>query len=321
MNKKKVIVYGLGKAYENQKYFIENEFEIVGYSDKDPKEVPLYVRPEDISVKEFDYIYVTSNKFFDEIKQQLLEILRGGMDGVQIISLNDLLGDFQNEKVRRQWIINKLLELPAGSTLLDAGAGEMQYAKYCKKLKYIAQDFGEYNPEEISKGLKGKDTWDTSRVNIKCDIIDMPLEDNSIDTILCSEVFEHLKNPFLALKEFSRVIKQGGKLLLTAPFCSLVHMAPYYFSSGFSEFWYYENLKDYGFTIKEIKPYGDYFKWMSQELFRMNEMAKNFCNRQLSKSELVTITDCIKIMSKLALEDKNSDNTLCFGYLVEAIKE
>ncbi len=232
-----------------------------------------------------------------------------------------MLGDFQNEATRKKWIINKLLNVPEGNILLDAGAGEMQYAQYCKKLKYIAQDFGKYDPKESSKGLKGKDVWDTSRINIKCDIIDMPLENESIDTILCSEVFEHLKNPLLALKEFSRILKPGGQLLVTAPFCSLVHMAPYYFSSGFSEFWYYENLRDYGFSIKEIMPYGDYFKWIGQELFRINEMAKKFCDRQLSESEMDTITDGIRLMTKLSVESKNSENTLCFGYMVEAIKE
>lgn len=321
MNKKKIIVYGLGKAYENQKLFIEKEFEIIGYSDKNKKNIFHYISPEDIKTKEYDYIYVTSNKFLDEIKSYLTKMPGGGIEDAEIISLNDLLGDFQNEAVRRKWIINKLSNVPEGSILLDAGAGEMQYAQYCRKLKYIAQDFGEYDPKALNKGLKGKDTWDTSKINIKCDIIDIPLENASIDTILCSEVFEHLKNPLLALKEFSRILKPQGQLLLTAPFCSLVHMAPYYFSSGFSEFWYCENLKDYGFSIKEITPYGDYFKWIGQELFRINEMTKKFCDRQLSESEMDIITDGIRLMTKLSVEGKNSENVLCFGYMIEAIKE
>ena len=80
MNKKKIIVYGLGKAYENQKYFVEKEFEIIGYSDKVSKDIPLYVAPEDINTREYDYIYVTSNKFFDEIKQYLLSIFGGARE-------------------------------------------------------------------------------------------------------------------------------------------------------------------------------------------------------------------------------------------------
>lgn len=204
--------------------------------------------------------------------------------------------------------------------MLDAGAGEMQYKPYCSKLKYIAQDFGEYNPNEVDKGLKGKDTWDTSKVDIVCDIINMPLENNSIDVILCSEVFEHLKNPILALKEFSRILKPGGKLLLTAPFCSLVHMAPYHYCSGFSEFWYNEHLQNLGFKINEIRAYGNYFKYISQELFRTNEMRKIFCGKELNESEIDIIVNCIKLMMRLSKEDRKSDTVLCFGYLIEAKK-
>ena len=65
--------------------------------------------------------------------------------------------------------------------------------------------------------------WDTSGVNIVCDIVDMPLESESVDVILCSEVFEHLQDPVLAIKEFSRIIKKDGKLILSAVLQSHTH--------------------------------------------------------------------------------------------------
>ena len=90
----------------------------------------------------------------------------------------------------------------------------------------------------------------------------MPLENESIDVILCTEVFEHLKNPILALKEFSRVMKKDGVLILTALFCCLTHMAPYFYYNGFSEYWYKEHLRDYGFTIVEFVRNGNFFKYL-----------------------------------------------------------
>lgn len=78
--KKRVIVYGLGKAYKNQKFFIEKEFEIIGYSDKNQKDISLYICPEDIIKYEFDYIYVTSTRLFGEIKEMLLNLFPGGGD-------------------------------------------------------------------------------------------------------------------------------------------------------------------------------------------------------------------------------------------------
>lgn len=316
--KKKIIVYGLGKAYESQKNLIENEFDVVGYSDKQKRVLPLYVVPEEICKKNFDYIYVTSKKYFSEIKEELVNIVGRGIRN-NIISADDVWGTFRNDETRNAWIRKKLLELQDGITLLDAGAGEMKYARYCKRFRYIAQDFGKYVPDKDNKGLT-PDKWDTTKVAITCDIIDMPLENGSIDVVLCTEVLEHLKNPILALKEFSRVMKSGGKLLLTAPFCSLTHMAPYYFSNGFSEYWYSENLKDYGFIMDEIIPYGNYFSWLEQELYRVNEMVKRYCNIELSREEVAGLAESIRLMSKLSELGKGSEDVLCFGYMVSAYK-
>lgn len=317
-NRKKVIVYGMGRGYENQKHLIEAEFDIVGYSDKREYDHPRYISPEEIGSIDFDYIYITSTKHYAEIKNGIKNVL-GESIGNKIISADDVWGRFSNEEKRNNWIREKLAELQDGVTLLDAGAGEMQYAPYCERFKYIAQDFGMYVPDKDNKGLT-PDKWDTSRVSITCDIINMPLEDNSIDVVLCTEVLEHLQNPILALKEFSRIVKPGGKLLLTAPFCSLTHMAPYYFTNGFSEYWYLENLKDCSFKIEEIIPYGNYFSWIGQELYRMNKMVQTYCGIELNGEESRQLSEFIKLMSKLSMQNQGSEDVLCFGYMISAYK-
>lgn len=43
------------------------------------------------------------------------------------------------------------------------------------------------------------------------------LRDNTFDVVLCSEVLEHLLKPYKALREFKRVLKTGGILILTTP--------------------------------------------------------------------------------------------------------
>ena len=48
----------------------------------------------------------------------------------------------------------------------------------------------------------------TIRLDIVSDIVDIPLEDESIDAILCVEVLEHVENPLLVFKEFSRLLKK-----------------------------------------------------------------------------------------------------------------
>lgn len=59
------------------------------------------------------------------------------------------------------------------------------------------------------------------------DIHKMPFADGSFDTILCTEVFEHLHSPEIAVREMLRVLRPGGTLLLTTRFLFPVHDAPH----------------------------------------------------------------------------------------------
>lgn len=263
-------------------------------------------------------IYITSRKFYEEIKKELNE--KYDIKEDKIITTNDVLGIPINiEEIRDTWVIKKLLEIEGGKIILDAGAGEMKYAKYCKHLKYIAQDFGKYDPHKDNRGFQ-MTKWDTSACNITCDIIDMPLERGSIDAIMCTEVFEHIKNPVLALKEFNRVLKNEGILLLTAPVCSLTHMAPYYYYNGFSLYWYREHLRENGFEIIEIKEYGNYFKFLCQEMSRIQAISERYCDYQLQDEDYNCIYKSMSLLSRLADMDQGSNEILCFGYMTLAKK-
>lgn len=274
--------------------------------------------PVDISKYKYDYILITSDKYFYEIRDTIVQLI--GEENIEkIISLSDVFGDFRNALIRDEWIINKLGEISEGKLLLDAGAGEQRYRTYCSHLKYIAQDFGKYVPNEMLAGLQ-RDSWNYSGIDITCDIIDIPLEDEAVDVILCTEVFEHLKNPLLAIKEFSRILKGNGTLILTAPFCSLTHMAPYFYYNGFSEYWYRENLEDYGFEIKEFVKHGNYFKYMCQELFRVESMAEKYCNSKLELEDMNAIIKSMEIMMRLSEKDNGSDEVLRFGSMLVAEK-
>jgi SAM-dependent methyltransferase len=120
--------------------------------------------------------------------------------------------------------------------LLDAGAGGLRNKPLFSHLSYVSQDICQYEGKGDGDGFHtGK--WDTKHIDLICDIAKIPEEDNSFDVILCSEVFEHLPDPILALDEFARLLKPGGLLIITAPFASFVHFAPYHYCSGFSRYW------------------------------------------------------------------------------------
>ena len=214
---------------------------------------------------------------------------------------------------RQMWVKNELYKIPAGSRILDAGAGECQYKQYCTHLNYVSQDFNEYKGDGNTYGLQ-TDKWDTSSINIISDIIFIPEPDQSFDVIICTEVFEHIPDPISAIKEFNRLLAPGGKLILTAPFNSLTHFAPYHYYSGFNKYFYEWHLSKNGFNIVEISLNGDYSEYVAQEIRRVQTI--------YGKSPLY-----IKICVGLILRFININKTLvdtselgCFGFHIKATK-
>jgi SAM-dependent methyltransferase len=175
-----------------------------------------------------------------------------------------------NEESRNIWLKKTLAAIPVGSRLLDAGAGELRNRSLCKHLIYVSQDFGGYQGEETEGLQSGR--WDTSQIDLISDITAIPEPDGAFDAILCSEVLDHVPDPTKALDELTRLLKSGGKLILTAPFSSIVHQAPYHYCTGFSRYWYEHHLPQRGFRIEELTPNGTWFSCCQQELMRLIEL-------------------------------------------------
>ncbi len=52
----------------------------------------------------------------------------------------------------------------------------------------------------------------------KEDLLDLQIDDNSFDWIICNHVLEHIPNDVKAMSELFRVLKPGGKALLQVPY-------------------------------------------------------------------------------------------------------
>lgn len=224
-----------------------------------------------------------------------------------------------NEKTRVDWIAKTLKKIPKGSKILDAGAGEQQFKKFCSHLKYVSQDFAKYNGKGDKEGLQTK-IWDNSNLDIVSDITSIPVPDRSFDAVLCTEVFEHLPEPILAIKEFSRIIKKGGYLILTSPFCSLTHFSPYHYYSGFNRYFYKTHVHKYGFKIIEIKTNGNYFEYLAQEIRRISFVAKTYSKLKQNLFHKIAKIILLKHLESLSKTANGADELLCFGYHVFARK-
>lgn len=225
-----------------------------------------------------------------------------------------------NVEKRETWLEKTLAKIPAKSKILDAGAGELQYKKFCDHLEYTSQDLGKYD----GQGTEGKHTkkWDTSGLDIVSDIIKIPVPDNSFDAIMCIEVFEHISEPAKAVAEFRRILKPGGRLILTAPVCSLTHFAPYYFATGYSKYWYEHVLKENSFTVDELIHNGNYFEYLAQEIRRLPSVGKEYSESTAGLGLFGKIIRSVMLvfLNQMSKKNKKSEELLCFGMEVLAHK-
>ena len=88
---------------------------------------------------------------------------------------------------RDEWIENQLSNIQEGSSILDAGAGEGKYKKFCEHLNYTSQDIAEYDGSGDGTGIQTKER-NYEKLDIISDIIDIPVSDNNFDNIMCIEV-------------------------------------------------------------------------------------------------------------------------------------
>jgi len=70
----------------------------------------------------------------------------------------------------------------------------------------------------------------SSLTDIQADVTDLrgALEDASVDTLIATNILEHVERPQAAMDEFHRVLRPGGHLFLLTPLCYPWHMNPDY---------------------------------------------------------------------------------------------
>lgn len=224
-----------------------------------------------------------------------------------------------NDFKRAKWLKEKLQEIPAGLSVLDAGAGQLRNKKNCNHLNYVSQDFCEYTGFGDGTSIQ-TGGWDTSKIDIISDISSIPVGDSSFDVVLCSEVLEHIPDPNKALAELARITRSNGLIILTAPFASLSHFAPFHYVSGLSKYWYEKNLSDLGFVIIEIRPNGSWFDFMAQEIYRAPWVGRTYSSGLLGSLFLVLSFPLLIVLRIMKSLDRGSSELLAYGWQVVARK-
>lgn len=136
--------------------------------------------------------------------------------------------------------------------LLDFGCGSKPYQPLFNVTSYTGLDFEKTGHDHSNE-----------QIDVYYDGKTIPFGDGHFDSVLCSEVAEHLFDLPSALKEMNRVLKPGGKLLLTCPFVWGEHEAPYDFAR-YTRFALQDILEKAGFTIRVYEKEGHFQEAITQ---------------------------------------------------------
>ncbi len=194
-------------------------------------------------------------------------------------------------------------------SLLDFGCGTKPYKElFVNVEEYIGIDLKIDGREEshvyVDKFYDGKV---------------IPFESERFDSILCTEVLEHVFNIDELLKEFNRVLKKGGKALITTPFMWEEHEMPYDFARYTTpalQFLYEKN----GFKVIDNFKTGNYIEVIFQFILNYfkNILPSNKYLRQFFLLPLIVIINSMGIVFSLILP---KDKTAYFNnvFVIEKI--
>ena len=104
-------------------------------------------------------------------------------------------------------VVNILKELPRGA-LLDVPAGEGALAA-----RLIEAGF-DVRCCDLSPEIFRLEGVDIHHGNLDAEL---PFDDRAFDYLTCLEGLEHIENPQQAIREFTRVLKPGGHLIVSVP--------------------------------------------------------------------------------------------------------
>jgi SAM-dependent methyltransferase len=164
--------------------------------------------------------------------------------------------------------------------VMDFGCGSKPYKTLFNATEYIGVDYENEGHPHLNE-----------QIDVFYDGHTIPFPDMYFDSIICSEVFEHVFNLKDILQELNRVLKLQGKMLITCPFVWNEHEVPYDYAR-YTRFALQSMLKDSGFEIIEFHKSGNFittifqmitlyfftvFKGPWRRLFFLRWFYKGFC--------------------------------------------
>ncbi len=136
-----------------------------------------------------------------------------------------------------------------GDTCLDAGSGRSPYKELLRAqgVRVLSIDVEKRSDE----------------LDLIADVQDMPaVADGSVDLVLCTQVLEHVPRPWCAVAEFHRVLRPGGRVVLSVPHLSAIHEAPHDYYR-YTHYGLTALFRGQGFEVLEVRATGGLIAFVS----------------------------------------------------------
>lgn|GEM_PF-788262 len=146
------------------------------------------------------------------------------------------------------------LDAFAGRRIVDIGCGRKPYASF------LAGRVASYVGVDRADSLHG-----TDHVDVIGDATATGLPSASADTVLMTQVLEHLEDPGAAIKEACRLLEVGGHLILSTNFAWHLHEEPRDFFR-FSEFGLRYLFAEAGLVTLDVRPVGGTWLTIGEEI-------------------------------------------------------
>lgn len=209
---------------------------------------------------------------------------------------------FSADKLEKDSIFKSIEEASryVKGKLLDVGCGDKPY------YSILAPKVIEYLGLDLDKG------------DIIGSATKIPFKTETFDTVLSTQVIEHLEQPELMISEVYRVLKKNGHFILTAPLLWCLHEEPNDFFR-FTKYSLKKILEKKGFKIIYIKERGNWLISLGQMSSIFLESSFNrYFSRYPKKFIQMLIQYSFFQLSRFKVFNKN--NRAPLGYVVVAKK-
>ncbi len=194
--------------------------------------------------------------------------------------------------------------------MLDFGCGEKPYQQLFNVDEYTGVDID--NPAYTSS---------REAIDVYYDGKKLDFDDEVFDCVMSTEVFEHIFNLDDVIDEIHRVMKRGGKLLISIPFIWEEHEVPYDYAR-YSSFGIVDILNRHGFTVirqeKKGKSFEVIFQLICMEIYYWIPRIPTYV---LRNSIRLTLIPCATLLGLLLGKMMPNNPYLYLSNVILAVKD